>query len=240
MLPDVTVLQVPAKLYLLPRLLARDGLFDTLAVSAEDRNRSAMYSAEAQRKQAAVAFGSVEEYLASLELVATIRQAREEDVARIAQLTQKTNQFNLTTRRYSSAQIEAFCRAGDAAVFSLNVRDRFGDSGLTGVLIAFREGNAARIDALLLSCRVLGRNLEMVFLNRCLARLTERWHVSEWLAEYIPSRKNAQTADFYGKAGFSVAGTGATATTYRCAAGQTACWPLSYITVKEETDAHVS
>lgn len=240
MLPDVEVCQVPDKLYLLPRLLSRDGLFDTLAVSSEDRNRSAMYRVEAVRKQAERAFGSVEDYLATLGLELTICQAGKEDMARIAQLTQKTNQFNLTTRRYSAAQIEAFSQSGTAAVFSLNVRDRFGDFGLTGVLIAFLDGGVGRIDSFQLSCRVLGRGLETVFLNHCLDRLEERWNVSEWFAEYIPSRKNGQTANFYANAGFVAIRSDAAGTTFRCEAGTRATSPISYITVKEGTDAELS
>jgi FkbH-like protein len=233
MLPEVEVLQVPGNLSTFPRLLSRDGLFDTLALSAEDRKRSSLYRAEAERSQARLEFATPDQYLASLGLVATIRLAREEDAARVSQLTQKTNQFNLTTRRYSSARIESFSRSCDAAVFSLQVSDRFGDSGLTGVLIALREGKVGRIDSFLLSCRILGRNLETVFLDRCLALLGERWGVSEWLSEYVASQKNGQTADFYARAGFTPLQTGAAGTSYRCDARQRAAQPVSYITVKE-------
>lgn len=240
MLPEVKVFQVPAKRYLLPRLLFRDGLFDTLLLTAEDRKRSVLYRAESERKMAESAFSSKEEYLATLGIVAMIRSARSEDVERIAQLTQKTNQFNLTTRRYCSAQIEVFSSAVDAAVFSISVRDRFGDSGLTGVFIAFHEGDIGRIDTFLLSCRILGRNLESVFLNHCLAKLQARWNVSGWLAEYIPSSKNIQTADFYTKAGFSTDQTDATRTIYSCASADREGSTISYIAVKDETDASIS
>jgi len=233
MLPEVEVLQVPANLSLFPRLLSRDGLFDTLATSAEDRKRSSLYRSEAERTRARLEFASADQYLASLGLVVTIRPAREEDAARVSQLTQKTNQFNLTIRRYSAARIEDFSRSGDAAVFSLQVSDRFGDSGLTGVLIALREGKLGRIDTFLLSCRVLGRNLETTFLERCLTLLEERWDVSEWLSEYIASPKNAQTADFYLKAGFTPLRTDAAGTSYRCDARVRTAQPVPYITVKE-------
>ncbi len=235
MLPEVAVIQVPAKLYTFPRLLSRAGLFDTLTVSAEDRCRSAMYRAEGERKLAEGGFASREEYLATLGMVATIRQAGEEDLERMAQLTQKTNQFNLTTRRYSAARIGAFIRAADAAVFSLSVSDRFGDSGLTGVMIAFRDGEVGRIDSFLLSCRILGRNLESVFLDHCLALLRDRWTVSEWVAEYIPSRRNVQTAAFYDTAGFSADRADPARTVYRCDAARRVSRTIAYITVKEVT-----
>lgn len=238
MLPEVVVMQVPAKLYNLPRLLS--GQFDMLTVTAEDRNRVTMYRAEGERKLAEGGFASKEEYLATLAMVATIRQAREEDLPRVAQLTQKTNQFNLTTRRYSTAQIEAISLADDAAVFTLSVRDRFGDSGLTGVLIAFCTGNIGRIDSFLLSCRILGRNLESLFLENCLAQLHKRWSVSEWRAEYIPSRKNAQTASFYDAAGFGADESSSARTIYRRDAAYCIGRTISYITVKEETNARIS
>jgi FkbH-like protein len=233
MLPQVMVVQVPTKSHFYPRILARDGLFDTLSLSTEDRNRSNMYQEEAQRKQAEREFTSVDGYLASLELVATIRSVAPEDVSRIAQLTQKTNQFNLTTRRYSAAQIEAFARDDDSAVFSLSVRDRFGDSGVTGVLIAFREGDIARIDSLLLSCRVLGRNLETVFLDTCLGRLQQRWMAKEWEAEFLPSKKNSQTSDFYDRAGFTPVRSDSTGVLYRASADQLVNREILYVTVKE-------
>jgi FkbH-like protein len=236
LLPDVSVIQVPSKLYLLPGVLARDGLFDTLVLSAEDRIRSAMYQAETLRKQAEGTFTTLEEYLTTLGLEATIHLARLDDLARIAQLTQKTNQFNLTTRRYSVAQIEAFHHSSNAAVFSLNVSDRFGDSGLTGVLIALREGTVGKIDTFLLSCRVLGRNLETVFLDRCLVMLQKCWGVSKWFAEYIPSPKNGQTADFYSRVGFTVIQEDSAVKVYQSNSDQRQSLEISYISVKEGND----
>lgn len=240
MLPDVEVLQVPSKLYLLPRLLARDGLFDTLSFSAEDRSRSIMYRAEAQRMEEKRTFASLDEYLASLDIVAMIRVARAEDISRIAQLTQKTNQFNLTTRRYSSSQIEAFSRSADAAVFSLSVSDRFGDSGLTGVLIAFREEGVVRIDTILLSCRILGRRIETLFLDYCLSQIQKNWSICEFAAEYIPSLKNSQAADFYDKAGFIPLPPENGVIRYRCNILSRIAQPLPYITVHGVQDARLS
>jgi FkbH-like protein len=239
-LPDVTVVQVPSKLYLLPGVLARVGFFDTLVISDEDRQRSNLYRTEVERKKTEAKMSSVDEYLASLGLVAEIRRANPLDFGRVAQLTQKTNQFNLTTRRYSAAQIANFSSNENTAVFSLCARDRFGEYGLTGVFIAFRDGNIGRIDSFLLSCRILGRSLEVVFFNRCLDQLCDSWNISEWFAQYIPSNKNEQTAGFFAKFGFSVFSVEKDNVTYHCNSNQRIISPIPYITLKEDADGNLS
>ena len=202
MLPDVTVLQVPEKLFTYPQLLNRDGLFDTLALSAEDRQRSQMYRNEAKRRYAQAKFETLDHYLASLSLTITVHRIKREEVPRVAQLTQKTNQFNLTTRRYSEAKIAALSTNPDWAVISLFVRDKFGESGLTGVLIATREGGTGIIDSFLMSCRILGRNIEKSFVAEALAILERTWRIKAWRAEYIPTPKNQQVAEFWPSIGF--------------------------------------
>jgi FkbH-like protein len=208
LLPDVTVLQVPDKPYELPSFLLRQGLFDTISVTREDKQRARLYQDETERKSARNAFANVDEYLASLGTVATIHRVRPAEIARVAQLTQKTNQFNLTTRRYGEADIRAFADGSDAAVFTLSVADRFGDLGLVGVLILEREGSTGRIDTFLMSCRVLGRGLERAMIAHCLKLMGPVWNVSTWEGEYIPTRKNMQVADLWPKNGFVRAGSG--------------------------------
>ncbi len=163
MLPEVTVLQVPDKLYTYPQLLKCDGLFDTLSFSTEDRQRSQMYRDESNRKHEQAKFETLDQYLASLSLSIKVHPAKEDEVPRVAQLTQKTNQFNLTTRRYSEAKISGLSKDPEWTVMSLFVRDKFGESGLTGVLIAHKDGDVGIIDSLLMSCRILGRNIEKAF-----------------------------------------------------------------------------
>ncbi len=203
-LPEVTVRQVPHQLHKLPRLLLEEGLFDSLTWSEEDRHRTAMVQAEQRRQHARSQFHDLDAYLALLNLKATIHPARESEFTRVAQLTQKTNQFNLTSRRYSEQQIRRLAANDAVRVFTLSVTDKYGDSGLTGILIAKREGERGRIDTFLLSCRILGRNLELAFVRHCLHELNRTWRPAEWLAEYIPAEKNAQVADFWEKIGFTV------------------------------------
>lgn len=235
MLPDVTVLRVPEQPYRLPQLLLRDGLFDTLAISEEDRTRAQLYQKESQRKMARGSFQSVREYLESLEIVAEIRRPRPGEIARVAQLTQKTNQFNLTTRRYSEEDVARFAAAEDSAVYSLSASDKFGSLGLVGVLIARRNGHRADIDSYLLSCRALGRDLEIAFLRRALGELECQWGVDEWRAEYLRTAKNVQVADFWQRVGFETTANEEGGARYRADAGALERLHRPFIRVLEET-----
>ena len=214
-LPQVTVLPVPGQRYLYPRLLLQEGLFDTLYLSDEDQRRTEMYRAQHQRQQQRQSCVDIDSYLASLQMAVAIERDARRHSPRIAQLTQKTNQFNLTTRRYSQGQIEAFMTDPAMAVFNMAVQDKFGDLGLTAVLIARRQGELGVIDSLLLSCRILGRRLETVFLHYCLQQLEQSWPISAWEAEYLATAKNRQTADFWNKQGFTLIAVNATGASYR-------------------------
>jgi FkbH-like protein len=205
-LPQVQVLQVPKSLAEYPTLLFREGCFDRLAWTGEDLKRTQLYRDEGARTQLKAAMQDTDEFLRSLEMSLDIRPVEASAVPRVAQLTQKTNQFNLTTRRYTENEISELARADDSAVFALSVRDRFGDLGLTGVLIAKRRGRTAAIDTYLLSCRILGRTIEYAFLHRSLNVLNARWSTEAWIAEFLPTAKNQQVADFWDRAGFKAVG----------------------------------
>lgn len=233
MIPDVTVLTVPAKLYTYPLILLRDGLFDTLTLSNEDKVRSQMYQAESLRKNEARTVHSLDDYLASLELKACIHEASVHEIGRIAQLTQKTNQFNLTTRRYSETQIASFVNSADYKVFSLTVSDKFGDSGLTGVLIARHEEGVAVIDSFLLSCRILGKELETAFFRYSLEKICELWGVTSCVAEYAPSKKNSQTAGFWPKIGFQEVSANEDVVRFSLAVDRSLFKRISFITILE-------
>ena len=233
-LPEVAVRQVPETSYLLPALLDAEGLFDRLGVTEEDRGRAQMYQAESRRQEAAAGFESVESFLASLALTATItRYAADQtaQLARVAQLTQKTNQFNLTTRRYSEAEILRFAADPAWLVLGMGVTDRFGDFGLTGVLLAKVEAETARIDSFLMSCRVLGRNLEKAFAAFAIETLRRDWGVAAIAAEYIPTAKNAQVATFWRDFGLQLAENTVDHVTYRSAVTDIELPHLPYIKV---------
>jgi FkbH-like protein len=200
-LPEVAVVQVPADPSEAVVRLLEAGWFDSLTVSAEDRLRSEMYRAEARRREIQSRAGSLEEYLSGLGLVADIGAAGPSTVPRVAQLTQKTNQFNLTTRRYTEGEIAALTAREDAAVFHLSLRDRVADLGIVGVAIVRFADERAEIDTFLLSCRALGRGAEEALLAQVLIAALRRGctHVE---GRYAPTARNAQVADFYPRHGF--------------------------------------
>jgi FkbH-like protein len=176
--------------------------FCRVAVTAEDRERTTMYHAERGRASLAATAGSLTEYYQSLQMRAQIALADSFSIPRIAQLTQKTNQFNLTTRRYTDADIRAFAGQPDAIVLSLHLRDRFSDQGIVGVMILRqRQENAWWIDTLLQSCRIIGRGLENAFVGFAQQLLLARG-AAEIVGEYLPSKKNSLAANLYQDLGF--------------------------------------
>ena len=201
-IPEIAVLHFPKdKAVEYRNMLASCGLFDTLTLSAEDRERGAMYQTEAQRKQLQTQALDLETYLRSLEMVIEVKLADDFTLPRIAQLTQKTNQFNLTTRRYSEADIKRYMEAKDVDVLSLRVMDKFGDSGLVGVCVLKYIDQEAMFDTFLLSCRVLGRGVEDVFVIQAL-KLAKQRGCEAVIGEFYPTAKNAQVRDFFPRQGF--------------------------------------
>ena len=232
MLPQVTVLQVPARVHELPPLLLQTGLFDTLRFTEEDGQRAKLYQEERSRKTERLGHVSLDEYLRSLQTVAVIHRARPSEVSRISQLTQKTNQFNLTTRRYSEQEIQSLLADSGTVVYSLSVRDRFGTLGLVGVLVARFDGESARIGDFLLSCRALGRRLEEAMVAHCLADIGATRVVARWEAEYSATAKNGQVADFWPRLGFTEAEAVAGRKRYTRAADAAISGPPDLVTIQ--------
>jgi FkbH-like protein len=204
--PEVRLLHVPDEVGLLPDLIASSGLFRNMSVSAEDLSRTDMIRQESARKQAAGAV-SREEFLASLELVIDYIDVGEEHVGRVAQLTNKTNQFNLTTIRRTEAEIRALLASGDHLVRAIRVADKFGDYGLVGVAILETAGAEWEIDTFLMSCRVLSRGIETAFLARLVNEAAQRG-ARALLGRYIPTQKNVLVQDLYPQHGFAQAAVG--------------------------------
>jgi FkbH-like protein len=203
-LPEVAVIQLPPGAYASYRsVLTRSGYFESLAFTAEDRRKNAMYGEQRERKALEAASTSLEEYLAKLEIDVDVAvPPAEMDVSRVSQLTQKTNQFNLTTRRYGEGAVRAFIASDDSDVFSLKVRDRISDSGLVGVaVLTYRDGTAT-IDSFLLSCRVIGRGVEGSLLSVVVRHAVEERGCNRVVGTYVASTKNAMVAEFYPRHGF--------------------------------------
>ena len=202
MLSQVTVLQVPKYLSIYPQMLRKDNVFDVLALNEDDKNRTLRYQQEGFRREYENQFSTIDEYLSSLALKIKILPVTEKEISRIAQLTQKTNQFNLSVRRYTESEIKAFVDSTDSDVYSLQVSDRFGDYGLTGMLIACCKENMIKLDSFLLSCRVLSRRVEYAFLAHCLKYLTDTWSRTRIHAYFLPTDRNMQIQDFLLSTGF--------------------------------------
>ena len=201
-LPEVAVIGAPVEEpWKLVELLSSQPFFDSAVVTDDDVNRLNEYKAQAQRTELASSAGNRDEFLASLGIVCTFLSALDAPLARSVQLLAKTNQFNLTTRRHSAAEVEEFAsRAGGQAV-AVRVRDRFGDAGVVGLALARNEGDSCLIDSLLLSCRVIGRGIETALLAH-LADNAKRAGAKWLIGEFIATKKNAPCADFYLDHGF--------------------------------------
>lgn len=203
-IPQISVFQVPKKLHEYPRLMRNiSNLFFTITESKEDLKRTEMYVAENQRKEVKLKYDNLERYLESLHLQLQISMDDEPSIARLAQLSQKTNQCNLTTRRYSESDIELFVKSPDYKVFSFEVSDKFGSYGITGLSIIKMKPPTAEIDTFLMSCRILGRNIEKVFIDHIINELS-KMGVKIVTAQYIKSIKNKQVENFYNELKFDM------------------------------------
>ncbi len=203
--PEVEVILLPAGRAVEYRsILASCGLFDGLTLSQEDRARGAMYAAEKKRRELASDARDLEGYFRSLQMIVDLHFADDFAMPRVAQQTQKTNQFNLTTRRYSEAEIGKFAAAADSDVICLKLADSFGEMGIVGTCVVLYRGSTAHIDTLLMSCRALGRGVEDVFLMEVLDFLKRRG-ITTVTGEYLPTAKNQQVESFYAKHGFRAA-----------------------------------
>jgi FkbH-like protein len=202
-LPEVTTLHVPsARPYEYRDILLRCGWFDTHAVTDEDRSRSKMYRADAQRKHLATKITDIGAYLKSLEMQLIVAHVTDAELDRIAQLCQRTNQFNLTTRRYSHDELAAHMDSPESTLLLMRLSDRFGDYGIVGFCLAINSGNVSNLDTFLMSCRALGRSAETAFLALCARKLAEKG-ASVIAGVYRPTKKNGQVANFYQRHGFT-------------------------------------
>jgi FkbH-like protein len=208
MLPQVAVPEMPEDPALYARTLAAAGYFESIVFSAEDRERAEMYQSNARRVALQKQAGDIDSYLASLEMEIVFAPFDRFGRARISQLINKSNQFNLTTRRYTEADVAAAEDNDEVLTLQVRLADRFGDNGMISVIICRPEksGNdgrrAWRIDTWLMSCRVLGRKVEQMVLREIVMRAHEE-AIDTLIGVYRPSEKNAMVREHYAKLGFS-------------------------------------
>ncbi len=179
--------------------------FERLQTTEEDQRRAELYAAEQARQQTQAQTCTLEDYLKSLEIVISVQRMQPAEVARVAQLTQKTNQFNLTTRRYQQRDIQDLLESSTARVYTLRVQDRFGDAGLVGVAIVRMMADVWELDTLLMSCRVMGRRIEFAFLG-ALCQAAQAAGGSVLVGRYAPTAKNHVVKGLFAQAGFEPAG----------------------------------
>jgi FkbH-like protein len=203
-LPQVLCVRVPTALSEYPPVVRRlQRAFFMLSTSDEDNRKTDMYRQEATRRQDAASYASVDDYLRSLGLQVRVSWGTGVPRARAAQMSQKTNQFNLTTRRYTEGDIEGMVQDPGWLVTTWAVRDRHGDYGVTALVIVRLSAaiGEATLDTWLMSCRVLGRKVELAIADHLMMELAARG-VTQVNGEYIPTQKNAQVADFLDVLGF--------------------------------------
>jgi FkbH-like protein len=176
--------------------------FEQVSFSGEDVDRATLYRDNTQRAAFETRFADYGEYLDSLEMSAEIERFKPMYIERITQLTNKTNQFNLTTRRYSLAEVEAALTDPDRIGLYGRLSDRFGDNGLISIVLGRREGRVLEIDLWLMSCRVLKRDMEAAMLD-ALVDAAREIGVHTLRGQYLPTKKNAMVADHYPKLGFA-------------------------------------
>jgi FkbH-like protein len=201
-LPMVTVIQLPAQPELYVEALHEDGWFDVVALSSEDLRRGELYQQRANAEALRLSTGGLEDYYRALDMELRFAPVDRRSLKRAAQLTQKTNQLNVTTRRYSEPDLTALMVDPDWSLMTIELNDRFGDNGIVGVVLAKVAGDALNIDTFLLSCRVIGRAVETAMLAH-LCDLAEQRGLDGVIGELIPTAKNLPVRDLFERHGFA-------------------------------------
>lgn len=183
--------------------LDRNGYFEVLNLSADDLHRANTYRENAERRELQNQFSDYGDYLCSLNMKAEIKAFSNIYMSRIAQLTNKTNQFNLTTKRYTQAELETLSQSENCICLFGRLEDRFGDNGVVAVSIGRLVENTAHIDLWLMSCRVLKRGMECAMMDEFIRRAA--WKGAERIrGVYLPTTKNGMVKSFYQDMGFQL------------------------------------
>ena len=206
-LPMVAVPEVSDDPVGYPIALSDAGYFEGLSVTDEDRERTGQYQGNKARDALKASATDLPAYLRGLEMNLTVRPFDRIGLQRIVQLINKSNQFNLTTRRYTDEDVLAVMADPNAFGLQLRLLDRFGDNGVIAIVIGrLQETKDLTIDTWLMSCRVLGRQVEPTTLN-LIAEQAKRLGAKRLVGEYIPTKKNGMVKDHYARLGFTVAAT---------------------------------
>lgn len=202
-IPEITVINLSKNPIEYPDLINSLNYFETLNLTEEDLHKTDIYKTQVNRNILKNSYANLDDYYKNLEMKVEIKEADSFAVSRIAQLTQKTNQFNLTTKRYSEKDIKEMIQDNNYKIYYIRLMDKFGDNGITGCCILKKIDDCILfIDTFLLSCRIMGRNIENAFISFIYNKAKEG-NIKKLIGEYIPTKKNKPVKDFYANAGFT-------------------------------------
>jgi FkbH-like protein len=201
--PEVLTLQLPSLSSHIPLFLKRIWALDKARITAEDQQRTNMYIAEKRRQEAREEIHSYEAFLQGLSLKMSMNLLDRKHIPRVAQMTQRTNQFNLNTIRRNEQQIEALLARPDVTCWTIEVMDRFGSYGVSGTVLAQQRETTLFLDTFLLSCRVLGRTIEDAILET-LARYCRERGLVQLEASYYPTTRNQPVREFFARTGWII------------------------------------
>jgi len=195
-LPGVLVVNLPKDSSQYPQIITEMKEFDVLKITEEDTKRSDMYLGQKKRRELENKVGDFNEFLKQMNIEVNVQKANSFSIPRISQLTLKTNQFNLTTKRYQHEDVLGFSKDENKIVEGVEVSDKFGDNGITGVYIVEKTDSEWIIDTFLLSCRVMGRGVEDIMLGQLIDR-AKKENIKKIKGKFIPTAKNKPAEDFY-------------------------------------------
>jgi FkbH-like protein len=200
-LKEVLVVDLPTDSSEYPQILTEMNVFESGKITEEDVKRREIYSEQQKRIKFESDIGNFDEFLKQMNIQVEIKKADSFSIPRISQLTLKTNQFNLTTKRYQENEISSLANNKDRIVECAKVSDKFGDNGITGVYIIEKNDNEWIIDSFLLSCRIIGRGVENVMINQLIER-AKKEDVKRIKGKFISTQKNKPAENFYKEFGF--------------------------------------
>ena len=200
-LPDVIVPELPEDPAEYLDYLLSLNLFETVSFSENDKDRTKQYQAEAERVSSVAKFANIDEYLASLEMVSDVKEVDSFSLPRVAQLTQRSNQFNLRTQRYTDEDLKSMIESKEYIAISYTLVDKYGDNGLISAVVLKKEKDFMFVDTWIMSCRVLKRTMEPFVLNTIVEE-AKKLGYSKLIGEYLPTAKNGMVKDHYKNFGF--------------------------------------
>ena len=201
-LPEVLVAELPNDSSQFAQIITKMKEFDVLKITEEDVKRNEMYSVQKKRTELKNKIVDFDEFLKQMNIEVNIKKADSFTIPRISQLTLKTNQFNLTTKRYQQEEISSFSSDKDRIVECVQVSDKFGDNGITGVyIIEKKDSKEWIIDTFLLSCRIMGRKVEEAMLYQIIDK-AKKLGIKRIKGKFIPTKKNKPAENFYSDCDF--------------------------------------